>query len=140
MRTLFLITVLLTCSALNCDGAKESLKSAAHAVLDCTKGELAPAVRDLAPMAERIVLDAIDPNGAVNWSPVKDYAKGMLTDIGRCAIAEGVARVLRPPVDDPNAPKVGGLAIDATAVRIGFAELKADVFGAVTFQTSAGRL
>lgn len=140
MRHVMLVLILLACPALNCDGARDTLKDGLNTVLDCTKGELAPAVNDLAPIAEKIVLDALDPAGKVNWAPVKEYGKGLVTNVAKCVLAEGVARVLAPKPDDPNAPKVGGVHVDVAAVRVGFAEVKAELFGPVTFETSAGRL
>jgi hypothetical protein len=132
---LVLLLALVGCSAM-----KDGARAAGAAVLDCTKGELAGAVNDLAPMAEKIVLDALDPAGDVNWRPVREYAVGLATSVGKCVLAEGVARVLAPKPDDPLAPKVGGIVINHTAVRIGFANLKSELFGPVTFQTSAGAL
>jgi hypothetical protein len=140
-KTSMLTLVALLAVLVGCSNIKGAASAAAGAIVDCTKGELAPAVRDLAPIAEKLVLDALGPSGDVDWRPVREYAIGLATNVGKCVLAEGVARVLAPKPDDPLAPKTGGVAIDHAAVRRGFANLKSELFGpGVTFETSAGQL
>lgn len=146
MRNLFSFLIATVCilflPAAACgDAAKDAAKTGAGIVVDCTTGEAAKAVHELGPLAEKVVIDAIDPSGKVDWSPVKELGKKFSAQVGGCVLADVIGRVLNPKPDDPNAPKVGGMNVDLAAVRAGFAQTKVELFGdGVTFQTSSGPL
>lgn len=145
MRNLFSFLIATVCilflPAAACgEAARDVAKTGASVLIDCTAGELGKTAGELAPMAEKIVLDAIDSTGKVNWDPVKEYGKGLATDVGKCVLAEGIARALAPKPADPNAPKSADVVVDADAVKAGFANTVRQLYGDVTFQTSAGVL
>lgn len=141
MRAILFAVIILACTGASCsDAARDVAKTGASIVIDCTAGEIGKTAGELAPMAEKIVLDAIDASGKVDWAPVKEYGKGLGTNVGKCVLAEGIARVLAPKPADPNAAHVAGLHIDVDATRAGFEELKRELFGPVTFRTSGGEL
>lgn len=139
MRTIFVLFVLLTMPGAACQDVKDTAKGAGKAVVDCTKAELAPTVRELGPVMERVVLDALDPSGKVDWAPVKDVAKGLASDVGRCVLAETIAAFLtRKP--DPNAPQSAGVEVNRIELADGFASLRAELWGGARFKTTAGEL
>lgn len=123
------------------EAAKEAAKTGAGIVVDCTKGAAPQAVKELTPMVEKVVLDAIDTTGKVDWVPIKELGKSFSLEVGGCVLAEAIGRVLSPKPADPSAPKSADLVVDAPAVREGFEQTKRELFGqGVTFQTSAGDL
>lgn len=124
----------------SCDKLKSTATLGGKILVDCTKHETARVVDQLAPLAEKILVDAIDPDGKVDWQPVKDLAKGFTADVGGCVLSDVVARALKPSPPDPDAPQSSPLQVDRDALAAGFAELKADLFGGVTFKTASGEL
>lgn len=123
------------------DTAKDIGKTGAGILVDCTKAKAGAVATELGGLVEATVLDAVDSDGKVNWTPVKDLAKSFSRDVGWCALSTAVARILAPPASDPNAPKVAELQIDRAALRTGFAELKTELLGpGVTFKTADGEL
>lgn len=137
MRTLFVLFVLCFMPGAACQDAKSIATSGGKALVDCTAKQIAPTLTEFGPVMERVVLDAVDPSGKVNWSPVKDVAKGFTKDIGGCLLADVVARLLAPKADaTQNAP----LMVDRDSLLSGFAELRTSQFGGATYKTASGEL
>lgn len=124
-------------------GACSSVKGVAHDVanglVDCTKKETSAAVHELRPLGDAMLVNALD-GSKVDWAPVRDIAKGFVTDVGRCVLADAVGRALAPKPTDPNAPKLSPLEVDANALRSGFRQLSTELYGGAQFKTEAGQL
>lgn len=139
MRTLlsrlFVFAALATFLLVGCGSLRSAGDAAKSALVDCTKHETAKVVGELRPLMGTVIAHAVNDAGKLDYGPVRDLAKGFVSDVSRCAVADAVARLLDPP-DDPAAPKNEPLRVDVDAARAGFAEL----FGGQRFKTERGEI
>lgn len=133
------LTLVAVIAVIGCSAFRREAHAVASGIVDCTAKQTHAAVSELRPLGDAMLVNAIDA-GKVNWSPVRDLAKGFVTDVGRCVLADAVSRALRPPSNDPNAPKISPLEVDQDALRAGFKQLSADLYGGITFKTDSGSL
>lgn len=135
MRTLLVlfISIFITSS---CGSLKSAGKTAAASIIDCTKHETAKVVGELRPLMGATIAHAVDTAGKIDYGTVRDFAKGFVTDVSRCAVADAVARLMNPPAEGADAPKLTPLQVDRDAARAGFHEL----FGGQKFRTEAGEI
>jgi hypothetical protein len=128
------ITFLL--ALFGCGAAKEIATTTVGALVDCTRQQTAATVRELRPLMGVVLAHAVDSGGRLNYSNVRELAAGYATDVARCAIADGIARLVNPPPEDPGAPKIAPLQVDRDAAQAGFREL----YPGVRFKTEAGEI
>lgn len=133
------MTMLPMLAMFSCSAIGKEAKAVAASIVDCTKKETAGAVRELRPLGDALLVNAL-ADGKVDFGPVRDVAKGFATDVGRCVLADAVSRALSPKPVDPNAPKLSPLDVDTAALRAGFRQVAADLYGGVKFKTEAGEL
>lgn len=138
MRYVLGFLIVMFCLGAACETAKDAAKGAGKAVVDCTKGHAADTVRELGPVMERVVLDAVNPDGRVNWAPVKEVAKEFTTEVGGCVLAHAVARIMT--VVREGGAQSSDLQVNRAQLAEDFAALRVELFGGARFKTAAGEL
>jgi hypothetical protein len=142
MRSLIVLLLLswFVIVACACGWLSKETKAVAADIVDCTTASAKKTVTELGPMADAMLLSAVDAQSKIDWNPITDLAKKFSADVGGCVLADAVARALKPTPADPNAPKSSPLEVDRVSLRSGFVDLKAKLFPGKTFKTAAGDL
>lgn len=136
-----LMTACVLCLAVpGCAWLKSEGDVAKAAVIDCTTATAHDAIKQFGPILDALLVQATDPNGKVNWTPVKDLGKGLGTELGGCVLATVVAHELAPDKPGPNAPKSSPLELNAASLREGFDDIRRAQFHGASFKTDHGVL
>lgn len=99
-----------------CNTLKEEARATAKSVVDCTTSTALQAINEFGPTVEAVIVNAIDSAGKVDVERVKSATKTYATDTARCVLAATIARFMKPPSLDPNAPQSSPLAVDLVAL------------------------
>lgn len=137
---ILLVLVLGAASLQSCSWLKSEGDAAKAAVVDCTTSTAHDAIKQFGPILDALLVQAADPNGKVNWTPVKDLGKGLGAELGGCVLATVVAHELAPAKPDPDAPKASPLELNAASLRDGFDEIRRAQFHGASFKTDHGVL
>lgn len=135
IRAAALAVVLSGCSWLSSQGS-----IAKTAVVDCTKGQLRTVVEQFAPVLDALLVQAVTPDGKVNWQPLEGVTKNLGVAEGGCVLSDVVAQELHPKPTAPGAPKASELVLDAASLRAGYEQIRKAQFGGAVYVTSAGPL
>lgn len=123
-----------------CAWLKSEGDVAKTAVVDCTTATAHDAIKEFGPILDALITQAADPNGKVQWGPLRDVTKGLGVELGGCVLSTVVARELSPQKPDPNAPKSSTLELNAAALHEGFDDIRRAQFHGATFRTDYGEL
>lgn len=107
-------------------------------IVDCAKPATVAIINELSPMVESTLIEYVDGDGKIDWSGFKDAGQRWTANLGGCLVSSVVDRLMKPPSNDPNAPKSSNVEIDREALRQGFEQWKALRFGGVTFELANG--
>lgn len=108
---------------IGCAWFKSESKAVAGDVVDCTKTTAAGAIKEFGPAIDALLVYATGGNGTINSDAIKDAGRGFAKEVGGCVVADAIARALRPPAADPNAPKASPLEAAPDSLRATLAEL-----------------
>lgn len=123
-----------------CAATKREVRDVADDIVDCTAANAQQLTAQFGPLIDSLLRAATQPDGRIDWVPIKAATKGFAWDTGACVLAEIVARALRPPVEDPTAPKISPLVADPAELRSGFDELRRELWDGRRFRTKHGVL
>lgn len=134
--------VLATASVLPaCAGMPDAGAKIAGEIIDCTAGDRRAVVAQFEPVLEQLLINATSADGKeIDWTSIKAASKALATDLGGCALASAVGRLLNPPPPKPGAPASAALELDPAALRAGFNALRVEQFGGVAFHTASGNI
>lgn len=130
----FLFLFGLTFCTASCGQLKDEAKAVAKDVVDCTTATATQAIGEYAPAVEQVVIDSISGDGKIDKDRVKAATKSFATDTARCVLASVIARLMKPPSSDPNAPQSSPLAVDL----VGLEELRKEQLGALRYKLPGG--
>lgn len=127
-------TTLLACSS--CATMKEQGRAVAGDVVDCTTAAAAELDEQFGPVVDKVIELNIAGDGGIDWTPVRESTKHMVTDAARCVLARAVARLMRKAAPDDDAPQSAHLEVDQERLRSAWRQL-AD---GTTYRTPYGDL
>lgn len=128
-----LLVVVLAGAALQpaCATARARGAAAAGAFIDCHAPAIQASVAELLPLATQAVLAAISGDGRhVDTDRLREAARPLRSDLGRCALAGAVAAIATPaltPRARAEQVMAAGLEVDGPALRAAFASVRAEL-------------
>lgn len=141
-RILIICTALLVClfaSLAGCTDARQRAGAGVGALIDCEAPNLAKTVAELVPLAKQAVLALIGPDGKVDTSKLKAAGAGIVSDLGRCALATAVAILATPPTSGHTIIAQPLLVPDPGALRAAFEDVRT-AWGGASFKTRGGTI
>lgn len=117
-----------------CNTLKEEARATAKTVVDCTTSTAVQAITEYGPAVEQSLVDALGSDGKLDKDRAKAVTKSLATEAARCVLASTIARLIKPPSSDPNAPQSSPLAVDLA----GLEELRKDQLGGLRYKLPDG--
>lgn len=139
LLSIVLAASLVACSS--CSWLQSEAKEVRGDIVDCTTAGAIALAHQFGPLAEEVITQATSDDGKVDWTRVKETAKSLAKDTGACVIASVVARALTPrPATALGVPQSQSLELDRAALRAGWDELAAELYGGMKYKTQHGLL
>lgn len=123
-----------------CASIRREAKAVAGDVVDCTTAHAHQLTEQFGPLVDDMIRAATQPDGRIDWAPIRAATKSFAVDAGGCVLAAAVLRALTAPAADPAAPQLAPHAPDQALLRAGFDDLRRERFGGVRFRTELGEL
>lgn len=117
-----------------CGQLKEEGRAAVEAIVDCTKATAVDAITTYGPTVEQVLIDSINGAGKLDKDRAKAAVKGYASDTAKCVLAATIARLMKPPSSDPNAPQSSPLQVDL----VGLKELRDEQLGPQRYKLPDG--
>lgn len=142
IRLLALMPIAMLALAASCGWLTSETKRAKDAVVDCTKPDLSKLVDQFAPATERVIPDAVDGSGGIDWEPVREATKAYVGEVGGCVMASAIQRVLTlaNTAVGSASPQSAGLQVNPALITNQWEGLRKAKFEGARYKTSAGEL
>lgn len=114
---LFPFVLLFGATWCGCNTIKDEASATARTVVDCTKATAIDAIITYGPTVEQVLVDSINGQGKLDKDRAKAAVKSYASDTARCVLAATLARLMKPPSSDPNAPQAEPITIDLAALQ-----------------------
>lgn len=137
LLTLMIVAFTVLCfgtAAVGCGQLKEEGQQLGKSVIDCTKDSAVKAIEEYSPAVEQVLIDSISGDGKLDKARAKEVTKTLVTDTARCVLAATLARLMRPPSSDPEAPQSSPLAVDLAGLQ----ELRKERLGDLAYKLPDG--
>lgn len=127
---LFALGLLLGMAIPACSGLKGAGKTTATSVVDCSL----VAIGEHAKEIEAAIRDATNMDGSIDWTKARDAVKRLGWDVGGCAMAAVIAKLLAPSTGARLAPSP-----DPDEVRSEWNLIRHEVLGGRSYRLASGQ-
>lgn len=117
-----------------CSTIKDEAAATGKAIVDCTKASAVQAIHEYGPTVEQVLVDAVNGNGKLDKDRATAAVKTYASDTARCVLAATIARLMKPPSSDPEAPQSSPLQVDLAGLQ----DLRRDQLGDVRYKLPDG--
>jgi hypothetical protein len=134
------LLVLLVVNLAGCDQAKTTGIRAATSFVDCMQPQAVRLATELKPTFRDLLENATQPDGKIDWAPVRAAASSLKTPATRCAFSTVVSEAMRLVARAADAVQSAPLDIDQTDLRQGWEAIRADFWQGERYKLESGTL